>query len=365
MAEIFGKGNPAIRTVEDKETYLAKFDALTPNLSGLPQNLITFAYDNDEAGRKFVAKFHQSYIVCSHLGIDTSDYSFGYLSSWTAQGNAIEPLEDSLQVITQQANRLLEQLDTTLSKVYELSVPQNKFEERLKIAKEQGKVTEKDKTEKGCYLNVDFGVEQRGQIFIGAYQVDPLENGNFALYIKRKQWFKFLDNQDASRNRGMRGDVLVKQLGLYNGRVPLRKEPIIETITEIVSALNFLAENDVTYSHQFQNLHGKLETALNEAREKLDEVDEKILELSEVESHLLAANSNDYEMAEKALHDLQTLGVLPEVTYQEIHQELKSEKQSRQILKMQFEQSVKILNRYNEIRADKLSFPVRKYKNRK
>lgn len=76
-----------------------------------------------------------AYIVSNHLGIDTSDYSFGYLSSWTEQGNKLEELTDSLEVITSHAKILIEQVDQILEKVYMLDAPTNKFEERVACAK--------------------------------------------------------------------------------------------------------------------------------------------------------------------------------------------------------------------------------------
>lgn len=78
-----------------------------------------------------------AYIVTNHLGIDCSDYSFGYLSSWTDRGNDLQSLTDSLQVITNQAKDLIEQIDQMIDKVYTLDAPRNKFEERVAIARNQ------------------------------------------------------------------------------------------------------------------------------------------------------------------------------------------------------------------------------------
>lgn len=76
-----------------------------------------------------------SYIITNHLGIDTSDLSFDYLSSWEQQGNKIEELTNSLEAITTQAKTLIEQIDRSLEKIYTLDAPRNKFEERVAIAR--------------------------------------------------------------------------------------------------------------------------------------------------------------------------------------------------------------------------------------
>lgn len=76
-----------------------------------------------------------AYIVSNHLGLDTSDYSFGYLSSWTNQGNKIEELTASLETITTQARSLIQRADELLTTVYMLDAPRNKFEERVAVAR--------------------------------------------------------------------------------------------------------------------------------------------------------------------------------------------------------------------------------------
>ncbi|MCA5014566.1 MULTISPECIES: ArdC family protein [unclassified Enterococcus] len=81
-----------------------------------------------------------AYIVSSHLGIDTSDYSFGYLASWTEQGRKLEELSNSLEVITSQAKELIDRIDQSLNKVYTMDAPKNKFEERVAIARTKGPV---------------------------------------------------------------------------------------------------------------------------------------------------------------------------------------------------------------------------------
>lgn len=54
VAEIYGGTD--LELVK-KEQFLAQLDDLKENLNGVPNDLITFAYDNDEAGRSFVEMF--------------------------------------------------------------------------------------------------------------------------------------------------------------------------------------------------------------------------------------------------------------------------------------------------------------------
>lgn len=208
-------------------------------------------------------------------------------------------------------------------------------------------------TSKGFYLNVDFdfGIADRGQIFIGGYKVDQLENGGCVLYLKKNETFRLLSEKEASFTKYLTGHDLAKQLGLYNGTVPLKKEPVISTINELVDAINFLAEHGVTEGTQFNNMESQLMAALGDAEEKLSIIDSKIMELTKISKLLIEVESG---YSQTTLEELEKLGVNPKLKYLDIHQELQSEKMSRKILKNKFEQTVNEINTFNEIKVTKL-----------
>lgn len=51
-----------------------------------------------------------AYVVCQHYGIDTSDYSFGYVASWS-EGKEVPELKASLNTIRQTAAELITRID--------------------------------------------------------------------------------------------------------------------------------------------------------------------------------------------------------------------------------------------------------------
>ena len=57
-----------------------------------------------------------AFIVCNHYGIDTSDYSFGYLASWSSTKELTE-LQSSLDTIQKQANELIDRIDNRLAEL--------------------------------------------------------------------------------------------------------------------------------------------------------------------------------------------------------------------------------------------------------
>ena len=56
-----------------------------------------------------------AFVVCAHLGIDASDYSFGYVSSW-ASGRDLPELHASLSHIQQAATEIIDKLDDIVEK---------------------------------------------------------------------------------------------------------------------------------------------------------------------------------------------------------------------------------------------------------
>jgi len=55
-----------------------------------------------------------AFVVCSHYGIDTSDYTFPYLASWSSNKNLTE-LQNSLETIQKQAGALIDRIDKRLA----------------------------------------------------------------------------------------------------------------------------------------------------------------------------------------------------------------------------------------------------------
>lgn len=57
-----------------------------------------------------------AFAVCQHYGLDTSEYSFGYVAGWSSGKDAKE-LKESLEVIRSTAGQLIEKIDETVREV--------------------------------------------------------------------------------------------------------------------------------------------------------------------------------------------------------------------------------------------------------
>lgn len=56
-----------------------------------------------------------AFCVCSHYGIDTSDYSFGYIAAWSAS-QKLEELHANLDIIHETSRTMIERLDRALGR---------------------------------------------------------------------------------------------------------------------------------------------------------------------------------------------------------------------------------------------------------
>ena len=57
-----------------------------------------------------------AYTVCQHYGIDTSDYSFGYIAEWSGS-KALDVLKSSLDTIRKEANAIITDVDTCFTEL--------------------------------------------------------------------------------------------------------------------------------------------------------------------------------------------------------------------------------------------------------
>lgn len=71
-----------------------------------------------------------AYTVCAHYGIDTSDYSFGYIAGWSSGKDAAE-LKASLDIIRTEAAAIIEKVDENYPIEYDRWVQEHSKREQL------------------------------------------------------------------------------------------------------------------------------------------------------------------------------------------------------------------------------------------
>lgn len=84
----------------------------------LAHHKLHFSPENELKSRqtKEVEAESIAYMVCQHFGIDTSEYSFGYIAGWSS-GKDVKELKGSLEVIKGTASGMIKRIDESLAEV--------------------------------------------------------------------------------------------------------------------------------------------------------------------------------------------------------------------------------------------------------
>lgn len=89
-----------------------------------------------------------AFVVASHYGLDTSEYSFGYLATWTDDPNGLSDLEGQIKIVQKEADSLISRIDKTLEKYQTKELTKDPFQEKLDRLKNQSKEKSVDPKEK-------------------------------------------------------------------------------------------------------------------------------------------------------------------------------------------------------------------------
>ncbi|HFR3406860.1 TPA: PBECR4 domain-containing protein [Streptococcus suis] len=91
-----------------------------------------------------------AYVVASYYGLDTSNYSFGYLASWSQDKDTLRDLEAQLDIVQQEAKSLIERMDKEMEvlRLSQVKQTQHQFENKLNHFKEQSDKQLKELQEK-------------------------------------------------------------------------------------------------------------------------------------------------------------------------------------------------------------------------
>lgn len=80
-----------------------------------------------------------AFVVSSHYGLDTSEYSFGYLANWTQDPRGLSDLEGQIKIVQKEADSLIARIDQALEKYQSKELTKDAFQQKLDRLKEQSK----------------------------------------------------------------------------------------------------------------------------------------------------------------------------------------------------------------------------------
>ena len=89
-----------------------------------------------------------SFVVSNHYGLDTSNYTFAYLASWTEDKEGLKDLEEQVNIVQKEAESLITRIDKAIVKSKTKALSNNSFEEKISRFKSEKMVKSEHKKEK-------------------------------------------------------------------------------------------------------------------------------------------------------------------------------------------------------------------------
>lgn len=209
----------------------------------------------------------------------------------------------------------------------------NEFEMRLTIEPWQVMA----EVGQGIYLEVDYGLANSGTVLIPSRCLEKAEQGTYDLFIKKSDYFYFMNPDNSKSNRFMTGDILVKQLSYDNGELVIKKSPYISRLDNLIKEFNFLSAHGVTSGQQFDELVDQFRQQVDDTQTELARLDGRLADLNKASSALLAIETGDPNQATLAQDILSQLK-LSQVDRQALEKLTKEVRIERQALKARFDQ---------------------------
>ena len=230
---------------------------------------------------------------------------------------------------------------------YEKMVAERDDDFEMKISVEEWQVMEE--TKNGIYLEMEFGIRNKGTILIPAHQVEKAEDGSYEIFIRNNDFYYFVNPEHADKNRYMKGETVASQLSYDNGEMIVRKNPKISTLDQLVREYNYLSAHGVTEGQQFDDLLNRFEEELEEVDKMLDKLDRRLGDLNKIQSAFLALESRDPQEARLAESILKDFKVDPSTRKSEIDKLVKEATFERQALNERVEAITKDYKLHQDI----------------
>ena len=254
----------------------------------------------------------------------------------------------SLEKISERvvANEVTFSVDEIKSE-YEKMVAEREDDFEMRITVEEWQVMEE--TKNGIYLEMEFGIRNKGTILIPAHQIEKSEDGSYEIFIRKNDFYYFVNPKHADKNRYMKGETVASQLSYDNGEMIVRKNPKISSLDQLVREYNYLSAHGVTEGQQFDELLNRFEEELEEVDNLLDKLDQRLGELNKIQSAFLALESSDPQEVKLAIAIMKDLRVDPSTRKSEIDKLVKEATFERQALYQRVEAITKDYKLHQDI----------------
>ncbi|MFS1664509.1 helical hairpin domain-containing protein [Streptococcus sp. zg-JUN1979] len=205
-------------------------------------------------------------------------------------------------------------------------------------------------TKSGIYLLMQYGVANQGTVKIPSHMIDKQDDDSFILFIKKSDFFYFINPDNSESNKFMKGSTLINQLAYESGEYIMKKNPNISKLSLLVKEYNYLVSHGISDSDQFHDLHDRFIDQIKETQATLKELDAKIEKLNKITSALEDIKSDTPVSRQVALDILESLHVSPQANSDDIKKEMIEVSFERKLLNEKFDQVVKDFTQYKRVK---------------
>ena len=251
--------------------------------------------------------------------------------------------------------KIKEQLATN-EVVYDITVIKEKYDEEqeskqddfeMQLTIEPWQIQQL--TSQSIHVPVTFGLDRKGTVSIPARMLDQNEDGTFTAYLKKNDFFYFLNADHSEQNRFIKGVTLIKQLSAQNSDLILTRNKNITNLDRLVDEFNFLAANNVTNSKQFENLQQQFLEQLDQTDKTLESLDHKMTYLNKLLG-ALSDYQNSIVTSKVTLELLEKSKIDKNTKLEELQKEIKELQIERDTLKKHRDKIVKDYDFAKEIK---------------
>lgn len=201
-----------------------------------------------------------------------------------------------------------------------------------------------DQDNKGYYINVDFGPNRQKQVFLPGFKVDHHADNTYSLYMKQKDYFPII----GEKGKFLSAVALSKQLSLYSGHVPLKKEPVLTKLDEIIGALNFLTDHNIYKGQQLENMIEQLKGDYEDGQETLEKLGERRMILIQLRKSLALHN---HEKAKELSDKIDSLVPLDEISLNQVEAMLDDSAITKNLLSDKLQETKELLSEFSFLKA--------------
>ena len=152
-----------------------------------------------------------AYAVCLHYGLDTSDYSFGYVAGWSS-GREVKELKASLETIRTAANELITEIDGHFAELQQQREAAEQAAPVMENITPEQRQEIRDEVQATLQMLVDADMQRQGEVTQGtrdAIQTQGYELHDGRLYKPQpgyEAWSEPATPENAPDNPGLPSD---------------------------------------------------------------------------------------------------------------------------------------------------------------